>query len=76
MGDRKINQLTRIYRVYDKNGDNNVTFDEWVAMKNYELTNEQRERERGWFDQADANRNEQLTLGEWIDWKASQGRGE
>ncbi len=74
MDDRTINQLSRIYRAYDKNGDNRVTFEEWVAMKNYELTREQREREKGWFDQADANNDEKMTLGEWIDWKASQGR--
>ena len=72
--DREVNQWTRIYGVYDKNGDHAVTFAEWVAMKNYELTSDQRDREKGWFDEADGNSDEKLTLGEWIDWKASQGR--
>ena len=38
MDDRLFNQLTRIYRAYDKNGDENVTFEEWLAMKNGEMT--------------------------------------
>lgn len=73
MDDRKLNQLTRIYRAYDKNGDNGVSYDEWASMKSYEMTAAQRERDRGWFDQADANGDEKVTLGEWIDWKANQG---
>lgn len=72
--EREINQWTRIYGAYDKDGDRAVTFEEWVSMKNYELTSDQRDREKGWFDQADGNGDEKVTLGEWIDWKASQGR--
>ncbi len=72
--EREINQWTRIYGAYDKDGDRAVTFEEWVSMKNYELTSDQRDREKGWFDEADGNGDEKVTLGEWIDWKASQGR--
>ena len=43
-------------------------------MKNYELTSEQERREKGWFDQADGNEDGKVSLGEWIDWKANQGR--
>ena len=71
---RLLNQLTRIYRTYDKNNDNAVTFEEWVAMKNYELSKDQRAREQGWFNQADANNDKKMTIGEWIDWKTSQGK--
>ena len=67
-------QLTRIYGAYDKDGSGGVTFEEWVAMKNYELTSEQKKREKGWFEQADGNKDGEVSLGEWIDWKASQGR--
>ncbi|MCB1229109.1 MAG: hypothetical protein KDN19_02520 [Verrucomicrobiae bacterium] len=72
--DREVNQWTRIYGAYDKDGDRAVTFDEWVSMKNYELSRDQREREKGWFDQADSNSDEAVTLDEWIGWKSSQGR--
>ena len=72
--DRQIAQWTRIYGAYDKDRDGGVTFEEWVAMKNYELTRDQEKREKGWFDQADGNGDEKVTVGEWIDWKANQGR--
>ncbi len=74
MDDRQLAQLSRIFKTYDKDNSKTVTFKEWVAMKNYKLSSEQEEREKGWFDQADANDNGELTIGEWIDWKSSQGR--
>lgn len=74
MDDRKLNQLNRIFKAYDKDNSKGVTFKEWVAMKNYELTADQEKREKGWFDEADANDDEKITIGEWIDWKSSQGR--
>jgi hypothetical protein len=76
MDDRQLSQLTRIFGAYDKNGDRSVTFEEWAAMKNFEMTADQRAREKGWFDQADGNDDEKVTLGEWIDWKSSQGRAD
>ncbi len=75
MDDRKLAQLTRIYRVYDKDGNNGVSLEEWLAMKDGEMTADRRDREKGWFDQADANHDEKVSIGEWIDWKASQSNG-
>jgi Ca2+-binding EF-hand superfamily protein len=72
LDDRELAKLTRIYRAYDKDESGGVTFQEWVAMKNYELSADQEKREKGWFDQADSNGDGKVTLGEWIDWKASQ----
>ncbi len=64
-------KLTRIYKVYDKDESGGVTFKEWIAMKNFELTSDQEKREKHWFDQADANGDDKITLGEWIDWKSN-----
>ena len=72
---RHISQWTRIYRVYDKDDDEQVTFDEWLAMKDGDMPRDRREREKGWFDQADENEDGVLTLDEWIDWKSKQIAG-
>ena len=64
--------MSRIFKTYDKDGSGGVTFAEWVAMKNYTLSSDQEKREKGWYDQADANGDKKVTIGEWIDWKSSQ----
>lgn len=72
---RHISQWTRIYGAYDKDDDEKVTFDEWLSMKEGDMPRDRREREKGWFDQADENGDGVLTLGEWIDWKSNQISG-
>ena len=72
---REVQQLNRIYGAYDKDADNKVTFKEWLAMKNGEMDRAREKREEGWFDDADANRDETVSLEEFIDWKLSQGNG-
>ena len=67
-------KLKRSYRAWDKNSDGSVSFAEWIAMKNYTLTAEQRQRERRWFERAKANRDERVTESEWIAWKLNPGR--
>ncbi len=72
---REIQQLNRIYVAYDKDANDKVTFQEWLAMKNGEMDRAREKRERGWFDEADANRDEAVSLEEFRDWKLSQGNG-
>ena len=76
MEQRNLNQWTRIFGAYDKDKNKKVTFEEWLSMKDGEMPADRREREQGWFNQADASGDGGVTLGEWIDWKSKQGRGE
>ena len=43
-------------------------------MKSGEMTSDRERRERGWFDEADSNEDENLSVEEWKTWKLSQGR--
>lgn len=74
LDDRKLKQLTRIHKAYDKDGNKTVSLEEWLAMKDGDMTPDRRSREKKWYDQADENRDEKLTVEEWIKWKASQGQ--
>lgn len=72
--ERQMAQWNRIYKSYDKDGDQAVTFAEWLLMKNGEMTRDREQRERGWFDQADTDKNEELSVDEWVAWNANRGR--
>ena len=49
--DPLMRQATRIFAAYDKNRDQRVSFDEWLAMREGEMTSERRAREMGFFSQ-------------------------
>lgn len=67
-------KLQRIYQAWDKNGDGGVTFEEWVSIKEGKLSADQRDREKRWFERADANQDKKVTEREWITWKLNPGR--
>jgi hypothetical protein len=46
-----IQKATRIFAAYDKNKDKQVSFEEWLAMREGEMTEERKARERGFFAQ-------------------------
>jgi len=71
----EVRQLTRIYGAYDKDGDSKVSFDEWLSMKDGEMDRSRKKREKGWFDDADSNGDDTVSLEEFKDWKLSQGNG-
>lgn len=64
----------RIYQAYDKNKDKRVSFEEWLAMREGEMTPERRIRERQYFADP-AGEDEVITLDEFFRWMQRRARG-
>ena len=71
-GRKKVNasmkKAQRIYKAYDKDKNNKVSFEEWLKMKEGKMDNARKAREKRWFDQADTNKNGSITVVEFHKW--------
>ena len=74
VNNRLLQQAKRIFAAYDKNRDQSVSFEEWLQMREGEMTSERRERERGHFDEP-AGEDSKITLEEFYRWMESRQRG-
>ena len=73
--DTKIwNQAKRIFAAYDKNKDGFASFEEWLQMREGEMTDERRKRERKHFA-APAGKDSKITQEEFYRWMLSRQRG-
>ena len=72
--DPLLRQAARIFVAYDKNRDQRVSFDEWLAMREGEMTSERRAREMGFFSQQAGN-DRMITLEEFYRAILSRQRG-
>ena len=72
--DPLLRQAARIFAAYDKNRDQRVSFDEWLAMREGEMTSERRAREMGFFSQQ-AGDDRMITLEEFYRAMLSRQRG-
>ena len=72
--DPLLRQATRIFAAYDKNRDQRVSFDEWLAMREGEMTSERRAREMGFFSQQ-AGDDRMITLEEFHREMVARQRG-
>ena len=72
--DPLLRQAGRIFAAYDKNRDQRVSFDEWLAMREGEMTSERRAREMGFFSQQ-AGDDRMITLEEFYRAILSRQRG-
>ena len=72
--DPLLRQAARIFVAYDKNRDQRVSFDEWLAMREGEMTSERRAREMGFFSQQ-AGDDRMITLEEFYRAILSRQRG-
>ena len=72
--DPLLRQATRIFAAYDKNRDQRVSFDEWLAMREGEMTSERRAREMGFFSQQ-AGEDRMITLEEFYRAMVARTRG-
>jgi len=51
-----------------------VSFEEWLKMKEGEMTDDRRARERTWYNQADPNGDGSVTFEEFEGWMESRSR--
>lgn len=72
--DPLMRQATRIFAAYDKNRDQRVSFDEWLAMREGEMTSARRTREMGFFSQQ-AGDDRMITLEEFYLAMVARQRG-
>ncbi len=72
--DPLLRQATRIFAAYDKNRDQRVSFDEWLAMREGEMTSERRAREMRFFSQQ-AGDDRMITLEEFHRGMVARQRG-
>ena len=72
--DPLLRQATRIFAAYDKSRDQRVSFDEWLAMREGEMTSERRAREMGFFSQQ-AGDDRMITLEEFYRAMVARQRG-
>ena len=72
--DPLLRQAGRIFAAYDKNRDQRVSFDEWLAMREGEMTSERRFREMGFFSEQ-AGDDRMITLEEFYHAMLSRRRG-
>ena len=71
---RRYSKAGKIFTRYDASGDDKVSFEEWLAMKEGEMTDDRRAKERTWYDQADASGDGAITFEEFEGWMASKSR--
>ena len=69
-----MKQTTRIFAAYDKNRDQRVSFEEWLSMREGEMTSERRSRELGVFSQQ-AGDDRLITLEEFYRAMVARTRG-
>ena len=72
--DPLLRQATRIFAAYDKNRDQRVSFDEWLTMREGEMTSERHAREMGFFSQQ-AGDDRMITLAEFHRGMVARQRG-
>ena len=72
--DPLLRQATRIFAAYDKNRDQRVSFDEWLAMREGEMISERRAREMGFFSQQ-AGEDRMISLEEFHRAMVARTRG-
>ena len=58
----------RIFKAYDKNGNQSVSFDEWLKMKEGKVDDARKAREKKWFNMADKNSDGEITVKEFHLW--------
>lgn len=63
--DAHVSKFQKTFRTYDKNGDNSISFDEWLAMKSYEVTGERLFNERLYHLAEDMDRDGGVSLDEF-----------
>ena len=71
---RRYSKAGKIFSRYDANGDDRVSFEEWLKMKEGEMTDDRRARERTWYNQADPNGDGSVTFEEFEGWMESRSR--
>ena len=69
-----MQKAQRIFAAYDKNQDRVVSFEEWLAMREGEMTEERRNRERQHFAEP-AGDDSKITLEEFYRWTERRSRG-
>ena len=69
-----MQKAQRIFAAYDKNKDGNVSFEEWLAMREGEMTSERRSREQQHFSEP-AGDDQRITLEEFYRWMERRSRG-
>ena len=72
--DPLLKQASRIFTAYDRNRDQRVSFDEWLAMREGEMTSERRSREMAFFSQQ-AGDDQLITLEEFYRAMVARTRG-
>lgn len=68
-GDRpspEVAKLKKVFEAYDRNNDQKVHFQEWLAMKEGKMTDERAAKEKKYFVAADADGNETISLDEFV----------
>jgi hypothetical protein len=78
-GERRVDdprptQVGRIFDAYDKDKDRKVSFEEWLKMREGEITPERRIQEQMRFSAADTARDGGLTFDEFAFWMENRGR--
>lgn len=61
----QLSKYQKVFRTYDKNGDNRVSFEERLAMRNYEVTGERLLNEKLYHLSEDLNRDGSISLEEF-----------
>ena len=69
-----MQKAKRIFAAYDKNKDNSVAFEEWLAMREGEMTEERKTRERGFFSEP-AGSDDKISLEELYRWMEKRSAG-
>ena len=70
-----MQKAKRIYAAYDKNDDNRVSFEEWLAMREGQMTDDRKRREQGYFSAAAGDDNV-ITLEEFARSMQRRARGD
>jgi len=63
--DAQVSKFQKMFRTYDKNGDNSISFEERLAMKSYEVTGERLFNERLYHLAEDMDRDGGVSLDEF-----------
>lgn len=73
-GGLRPGQAERIFKAYDKNSDGKASFEEWLAMREGEITPERRVVEQMRFSAADTEHDGGLTFAEFAFYLENRGR--
>ena len=72
--DQVMQKTKRIFAAYDKNQDRSVSFEEWLAMREGEMTSERRAREQQHFSEP-AGDDQKITIEEFYLWTLRRSGG-